>query len=378
MGILYGNDICEALCAKSLLFSVPAAGPSIKYEPIYSGTDPRPDANLYIDGPILLYCGNVKKRDDASDDIAHSLLIIKLKLKKIISVVATRFNIVGVHVFFDGDAPPEKAPRQAQRAMRASTYNIQEIKRAFCAYNHFPPIAINNLRHGEAEMEMYRMRDTRTTSVIYTKDTDMFTIAYGHSAEDDVIYCQERKLGDKNMYRFFDMRKFHYASIPKAVFSALMALVGTDYTETRLSLTQIKCLLEDYGNDENPNITSLLNVISDDPKIEEISALVDIIVRYFQWRRNERRGGFSHSQKYRCIKESEYLQIVLWYVRYIKNGFDTTSERRVCRSEASDGASPDTTKWSASQKASHDFSLMWREPTTRRFEEYDEFGQSQI
>jgi hypothetical protein len=234
-------------------------------------------------------------------------------------VVASRYNILGVHVFFDGDAPPEKAKRQQQRASRASNYNIQKVKKDFCSREHFPPIAINNLCKGEAEMEMYRMRDKQATSIIYTKDTDMFTIAYGHSEADDVIYCQERCCpSDKKtkVYSFFDMRKFQYESVPGVVFSALMALAGTDYTETRLSLTQVKCILD------NTTLLPLNNVMSDDPNFIEICDLIDVIYAFLSGRRWERRTTVSASRKYSLIKEPDYLKIVLWYVRYIKYGFD--------------------------------------------------------
>lgn len=303
MGILNGNEICEELCNRSLLYSIPS-----ETKP----DEPKPDANLYIDGPILLYCGNIQSEDIG---ISVSLGIINSKLKKIKSIVSTYYNVIGVHVFFDGEAPPEKAHRQAQRASRNSRFNVQEVKKAFCAFGHSPSIAINKLEKGEAEMEMYKMRNKQTTSVIYTKDTDMFTIAYGHSTTDDVIYCQERVVGGERMYKFYDMRKFFYPNITPEVFSALMAFAGTDYTETRLSLTQIKCILSE--SDSLP-----LNVISVDPKIEEIHQLVHVIDNFFRTRHYKGRDGVTESRKYKFIREEEYLKIVWWYVRYIKYGFN--------------------------------------------------------
>lgn len=309
MGITNGNQICQKLCEKSLLFSVPAIGVPVEYEP-------KPNANLYIDGPILLYCGNI-----VSKEFKDPMLIIQNKLRKIVSVVASRYNILSVSVFFDGDAPPEKAKRQQQRASRVSdknNFNIQKVKQEFCEKRHYFPIRIQNLRKGEAEMEMYRSRDTESTSIIYTKDTDMFTIAYGHSALDDVIYCQERNCpSDKTLkvYSFFDMRKFKDEFVPGVVFSALMALAGTDYTDTRLSLTQIECILE------NADLLQLNDVISDDPNIDEIYTLVDKIQGFLSARKWERRAIVSASRKYSLIREADYLKVVLWYVRYIKNGF---------------------------------------------------------
>jgi hypothetical protein len=304
MGISRGNIICQALGAKSLLFSVSGIGVPVEYEP-------KTDANLYIDGLLLLYSAKIVSN-------VEPMLIIQNKLRKIISVVASRYNILDVHVFFDGDAPPEKAETQKKRANRASNFNfnIHKVKQDFCNRIHFPPISINNLRRGEAEMEMYRLRDTRATSIMYTKDTDFFTIAYGHTAPDDVVYCQERGCVKQREYNFFDMRKFKHESIPGVVFSTLMALAGTDYTETRLSLTQVKCILN------NAHVLALGDAVSDDPTIEEISNLINVICEFLSNRRYERRTVVSKARNYSLIKEAEYLKVVLWYVRYIKYGFD--------------------------------------------------------
>lgn len=314
MGIVNGNGICQALCAKSFLFSVSTTGVPVQHEP-------KVDANLYIDGPILLYCGNVNAKLNPNTNPQH---IINKKLKKIIDVVKSRYNVLETHVFFDGEAPPEKAHRQMQRASRGSNYDIQKIKREFCEYNRFKSIYINDLFKGEAEMEMYRLRNTKTTSIIYTKDTDMFTIAYGHSTPDDVIFCQERivSAGGSKVYSFFDMRKFCYDAMPREVFYAMMAFAGTDYTETRLSSTQIKCIFENM--EQNQPTISLSNIISDDPKKDDISVLVDVIREFLRNHGHGQRSSVCESRKYTLIKESDYLEVVLWYVRYIKYGFNFT------------------------------------------------------
>lgn len=316
MGILNGNVICEALCAKSLICSVPTVG-------IPPEVDSKSPVNLYIDGPILLYSGNI-----TTNYQMNPLIIIEKKLRKIISVVNSRYTVLSVFIFFDGSAPREKAPRQLQRANRNSTYNIQEVKANFCKRferncDSNPPIIINNLLNGEAEMEMYRMRDKSANSVIYTKDTDMFTIAYGHSGIDDVIFCQERIVCGscpvEKVYAFFDMRKFCYPGISCEVFTCLMGFVGTDYTETRLSLTQIKCILHYCDT----NSTSIFNVISNnEPNIEQLYLLVDNIKLFFQRQKNEgNKERITESRKYGIIRDPEYLQTILWYINYIKYGY---------------------------------------------------------
>lgn len=300
MGVLNGNELCKELCEKSKLPE--------------TATCNKPIAHLLIDGPILLYCGNVPKPPSWNcTETKFALYIIRKKIDCIIEIVKTYYDITHTKIFFDGEAPKEKAPIQNQRAQRISTYNIQEIKKEFCEQFRTGGFTIINLTKGEAEMEMYRQRDVNVTNIIYTKDTDLFTIAYKHSGIDDVIYYQERCINQTKVHRFFDMRKFYYEHIPKDVFSALMALAGTDYTDTRLSLTQLGCIL-------NENAVLSFENISDDPNIDDIQNIIDKITDYFQ---SKPKHGSHHAKRYNLITEHEYLEKILWYVRYIKYGFPT-------------------------------------------------------
>jgi len=297
MGILNGNSICRSLCNKSLVYAITG---TVEYR------ENRPDVHLYIDGPILLYCGNIKS---ARVDVQKSIYIIFGKLSKIISTVQSVYNVLGVRIYFDGEAPKEKAERQQQRLERKSDYNIQTIKNRFkgslTPFWNGIPLLIRDLVKGEAEMEMYRQRQDSCGTVVYTKDTDMFTIAYGHEGESDFIFCQERTSQNIHTYYFYDMKKFTIDGLSRETFAMLMGFVGTDYTESRLTRTQVENI---FGGFENKKIQSL-------PDCNITTSDIENFLNNLQFCK-----GVRESKKYHKIREGTYLELILWYINYIRYG----------------------------------------------------------
>lgn len=304
MGITDGNIICEPLCERALLASA-------SHEEILT------NVSLYIDGLILLYCGNVKFSSDECS-LKRSLAIVRQKLRKIISSVQKRFNVLNVTIFFDGEAPIQKLDTKKKRRSRGSTYDIQKIKNEFLNETHIYrrymaspiEIQIKNLIMGEAEMEMYRLMDGDT--VLYTKDTDMFTIAYGHDIKrGKCFFCQEKITDGKNEFYFYEMDKFFYTGVSKETFTAIMAFAGTDYSESRLSLTQIKCILSGFDSCISPILPPLPLLTMND-----LENFVNDIKAFLTFEKYQG-AKIRDSQKYDKITDPEYLRRVYWYIQYI-------------------------------------------------------------
>lgn len=297
MGILNGNSICRSLCEKSLVHAITGNVERNKN---------RTDVHLYIDGPILLYCGNIKSNQV---DLHKSINIIFGKLSKIISTVQNVYNVVAVKIFFDGEAPKEKAERQQQRLERKSDYNIQNIKYSFLrsikSYWNNIPLLIQELTKGEAEMEMYKQRQDAT--VVYTKDTDMFTIAYGYEGAGEFIFCQERTSQTIHTYYFYDMKKFVIDGLSKETFAMLMGFVGTDYTESRLTRTQVENIFSGF---EERQLESIQDC--------NLTAIENFLQTSSQYLLSCK--GVRESRKYHKIKERAYLESIIWYINYIKYG----------------------------------------------------------
>lgn len=297
MGINRGNQVCANLCALSLIKQPPTQ---------------RERAILYIDGPILLYCGNVTTKYVVPyDRNQRSICIVQRKLWKIRHEVSQYYQIDQIRIYFDGNAPKEKAFVQLQRASRRSNYDLVAIKELFIRSmgNFKDYISFIQLENGESEMEIYKQRDVTKKSIVYTKDTDFFTIAYGHDAPDDVIFCQEKE----KKLNFYDMRRFRYKSLSKYGFHLLMALLGTDYTDNRLSPTQTQYVLNYFSSLDTDE-----NTFNDEYTIDGVTNSIKIICDLLNGSQQVR--NIKPCRDYSLIMEIQYVDSILRYLKYIKHG----------------------------------------------------------
>jgi hypothetical protein len=268
MGILNGNVLCTSLRENSTV-------PFTKFE--------LGDTILYIDGPILLFSGNISPQYKLISE-QHKLYCIKSKLRRIVEFVSAKFAVSKVLIVFDGIAPKEKASTQKSRAKRINNeFNPTEMKAAF--YNYMLihqmkiPHEIIQLEYGEAESYIYFHRDLARNSVMYTKDTDFYVLAYKHQQlqeHDNVFMCNDIK----TCLEIYCMADFYYSKLSALGFRLIMALSGSDYTKSRFTPSMVSVLFDVFA-DINKNHVELCNTfniqIENSETLSAIKTLLDIV-----------------------------------------------------------------------------------------------------
>jgi hypothetical protein len=230
MGIAKYKELCEAAQKRAELTHAPVT-----------------HAILYIDGPIWLFCANSPGKNDS-----EHFTIADRKLRTIVGRVREFTEILKIVICFDGTAPIEKAETQIKRQLNKTNFDMVALKNRVTAIKQINkiPVIFNHLQEGEAERDIYINRDCSQPSVLYTKDSDIFSIAYHHQPKqpnDQVYVCLDQQIPkhlqkrseSKRIYSFYDMSQFFYEDIPTHLFRFLVAMGGTDFTDKYFSPSMI-------------------------------------------------------------------------------------------------------------------------------------------
>ena len=240
MGISNLNDSCYKLQQLSVIKS---------HEKIN-------DFILYIDGPLLTFRGYAHNCKDLRDQESTLYMIESNVIRKVIAIVnhlKKYGNCVKIKIYYDGQSPNMKKLTQQKRNKDVFPHNltyrqINSFIQQHIVYNlydklHSPKMKIEdielvNLEVGEAENEMYRRRDTNYSSVMFTKDTDVFAISYNHQPKtpNDIVYMYD---GDY----IYNMNRFT-CGLDNFQFRTLVSLSGTDFNCTIFTPTMIKAIVE--------------------------------------------------------------------------------------------------------------------------------------
>lgn len=311
MGILKGNELCEEFRGLSLLSEAPM-------EP----------AILYVDGLILLFCGNVvKPNDDKMYALNRAIMIIEKKLIRLYHELQKKFKLQKIFIVFDGSAPEEKQKTQLKRRQNGvhTAYTIDELKMEF--KRHFMymkikgiPIEVGDAK-GEAELCMYLYRDRNFNSIIYTKDTDFFMIGYSHEPNcptDCVYMCNEinstpHESKRTNKLEIYDMAKFMYCNLSREWFQLLMALSGTDYTRTIFTTAMTKALLEKIKQSKIDGV-DFFGVLKIPAKIDPNNVDQDLL-GYL----NKLKLLTKYKESPNRIIAKDDITRLLWYLKYLNN-----------------------------------------------------------
>jgi hypothetical protein len=282
MGILNGNKLCNILMEKS--------------NRIDGGNESQSnDMNLYVDGEILIRSGLAKNTHRAqSDDHLMDILIYNFKSKlKSICELSTKFGkLCEIYIIFDGKSPKLKSKCQARRKAAAAIQHTVRYINFEVARNSLNQYFVNyksTLPHGaiirkecrvvnavgEAEDHIYKNRDRTRMSVLYTKDTDLYAIAYGHVPEtlnDQVFFINGT---NSNVY---DMSNFT-CDLDRSVFRLILTLSGTDFnsgifTESMLSTLAV-CLF--VSEKRLKNIFSKLDDVNLNDYIDKVYIIRDML-----------------------------------------------------------------------------------------------------
>jgi len=260
MGITNANSLCKQLLNNSQVLQREYINEFI----------------LYIDGPILVFSG-LRKDSLQSQIVSETVKLIKkniiIKFNSIIKRIAIYGKLMKIIIVFDGKAPRMKLQTQEKRNAIYTETLRQIIKLTFaditeyfknlslCIDDRKIEIVVENPMVGEAESIIYKKRDPKYSSVLFTKDTDLYAIAYGHAnnkkKSTDNVYIYNDSLLEKNgnYWPLFNMEKFK-CKLNAFSFRLLMTLAGTDFNEsifTNTMLSGIFSTLNYMANDEIQN-----------------------------------------------------------------------------------------------------------------------------
>lgn len=325
MGIAKGKELCALLKPNSIVTDVECRMP----------------AYLYIDGPILIYCANMEK---FKEDPNNQFVVLLNKIKTILTRASDFFRIEKTIIYFDGKYPMEKKATQDKRAAQKRTMyidpnalklriinNLSSIVLPQKYLNETIPVTCIQLENGEAELQMYLGRDKTHCSVLYTKDTDIYAIAYQHvplTPMDQVFLCMDHKScgdGKQRTYSFYDMSQFYYEHLPRNIFRFLAALCGTDYTLSYISPTMIAAIIKsDNSLDKNIILQLESQMYTYQGIANALKYFTSIFVntRSIKYTNNFKDYLKEYTQNCGNISNMQTIDIerVLWYLNYCTNG----------------------------------------------------------
>jgi hypothetical protein len=243
--------------------------------------------------------------------------VLKSKLAAIINTAQKICNIEYIKIYFDGTAPEQKKKEQERRATqnRVLHFDMNALKRKLiCDLPKHCGICIEyiELEQGEAEREIYINRDKTRASVLWTKDTDIYSIAYKHeptTPNDYVFLCMDQVNKHRRLYFLYDMTKFFYNHLPVNVFRFIVAMAGTDFTPSMFSPTMIKAIVNaENTNELNPTEIELLNEALLTDNGPELA--IEYFINFFNTKK------CFYTKEYKINPRNIPHLTVLWYIKY--------------------------------------------------------------
>lgn len=313
---------------------------------------------IIVDGEFMRYKGmtesNLTKHNLEEAVAASSYDYLHKTLHTIEMLLGHRAS--GIIVFMDGSRVMNKETSRAD-----FNFDVQLIRTIFKSLCQEHGLAVNELHHGESELQMYLQRDKNVNlNVFLTNDSDMISICYGHVPtsksgkfeyssdtehrdelqQNEVKYTTDLNLIYKNPTDItdscawincnkdvltiigFDFLQTRYIYTPEA-FRVFVALCGTDFTSSLLTTSMIDGIMM-AEDDDKMFINSLEDVnhiaacfqmlgIRGGGTIKRFNANVDIkpLMSY------DADGNGSLTMQY---NENELCQAINMYRDYIKSG----------------------------------------------------------
>jgi len=186
-------------------------------------------------------------------------------------------------------------------------------------------VEIEEPERGEAESIIYKTRNTDYPSVLYSKDTDLYAIAYRHKRckeNDRVFICND------TLKSLHDMEVFS-CTLNKRAFRLLMVLRGTDYDEVFTnSMVQavFYCMhnLNVYSEDDRECILGLFKQINE---ATDICLCIGLFVELILVAKRSTKVNViwpRWNSQYTTTEEDVFLicQMLQWTVEYYEHGAD--------------------------------------------------------
>lgn len=235
------------------------------------------DVNVYVDGPLWVFSSIPKNESDAKRIITY--MIEKLNNRLIKFLLYQVNKILSVTIHFDGKAPPMKFFTQCQRKsydtrpinmsdiFKLFKQKLKEIGKLTTTMHEESiviPIIVAEHKLGESEHFIYSERDKTTPSILYTRDSDIFMVAYSHTKEnhnDEVCLMWDNE--------FYDLSKFK-CPLHVRPFRMFLILCGTDYNRNIFTQTMAISILNAICSNDSPAIKILVEKLNDGTNIVDI------------------------------------------------------------------------------------------------------------
>lgn len=186
---------------------------------------------VVVDGNLILHKGIYKDTVDC-DQVAFNAFDY---LSRTLRTLRTRCPVHSVAVYFDGVSPNMKMGVQKSRKRVPYKVNIKSSIARFQELCDETDMSTVKLAYGESELEMILDNYREHPLVLVTSDTDVFHVAYKR--------CTDHPLYLYNNGKFVDLSRFSVGGLSRNVFSMIIILMGTDYSQSFLTATMIKAIL---------------------------------------------------------------------------------------------------------------------------------------
>lgn len=287
----------------------------------YDTPDPQYAYTILVDGNLSLFRGAVNGCSDPHQIAGTAYRILQTLMQSL------PVKIEKIIVYFDGQSPTRKANTSRKRAINLK-FDVQAALAEYKRLLSDSWYVVNQLKVGESEMQMILDRDHTKPTILVTNDSDVYHIAYGKystdaaplylllggsvcnslnakrpstttmlrgsesgaeaEAVDDTttttttaaadaagvkLYkapsstsdaCEPQTQPIKG-YAFVNLNKFNVHGMPRTLFSALVTMMGTDYTQTLLTPTMVSAVCKCYvARHQDPVLAeSFDNILAD-------------------------------------------------------------------------------------------------------------------
>nr|WCZ68549.1 DNA excision repair enzyme [Heliothis virescens nudivirus] len=201
----------------------------------YDTPDPSLEYTVHVDGNLTLFKGVINGCVDAHTIANNALDLLKAMMYRL------SVKISEIVIYFDGLPPTRKHDTSKKRAVNLK-FNAQAALQYYKAMLEEESwFRVVQLEVGESEMQMILDRDPTKPTILVTNDSDVYHIAYGRYDDEAPLY-----LLLNGGERFVNLQKFNVCGMPRNVFSAIVIMMGTDYTQPLLTPSMVSAICQCY------------------------------------------------------------------------------------------------------------------------------------
>lgn len=199
--------------------------------------------NIYADGNLVLHKGAYNHCIDpyviAENAYNHFMLLV--------NGLRRNYDIRRVMIYIDGVSPTMKQ-KTSQRRHHHVKFDVHTALDHFKTLFDNQSVDIKQLELGESEMQMILERDTSVASLLVTSDSDVYHVAYDRCHDTAPLYLLT------NGPSFVDLTNFTVRGMPRNLFTCIVLLMGTDYTQSLVTSTMVMSIIECFSMRESDSV----------------------------------------------------------------------------------------------------------------------------